>query len=843
MNKDNPIKAKLTVKFNRYCSHATFCRVLICCSILLFSIHEQQLGINWTYGQTAPEFRWSLVALNKDPSPGELWQKAEKGGVITPYEWDEYAQRLAADPQKKNLAILAKLATGIGWFREGLYFRAEQVLSSIPTAHPLQEIHLFFLAESLFHQGKYKQANTTFTRLAENSPGSLWSHRARFRDVDLLTLLGDNEGALENLLALIERYPEYPYATAAQLQAADLALKLGRYPLVYQLLSEIEPRSLQDVSAKRARLLLKALENSTTSIYFQKAEKKLKEVKLWRKWKNYEIALQKVRDLLGQLDKKNRVWPDAALEEVRILHKMEHFTKAVKQNEILEKSLPKGHWRRTNLWWKSESLFRLGKVKEAVQTLLKSRNNSRSAGTMARIGMLYFNGGLYEEAERAFKKAVERGEKGDPDLWMPRRLLGWLPFRLGRYEEAAKYFKRRCKSGRGSNHYGHYWWARSIQKLGREKEAVQIYLQLIRRAPYSFYAYLAEDRLTEVGYHPQTSWKREPQGQAPQIIPFPSPIESIAPFAQKYGDLLPLWEMIYGLAFIGETSWARVYLRSLTEENRAYYRSGGARRRKWAFAPRFYLDNRDDSNYGIWGETQAQRAPRSKSWAKGISALRPTVLREKLLTAYRALGEHYYARRAAYYDGRKLTYPEATGEGPEWQRRYPRSFKPLVESSAARYAIDPHLIWALMTVESSHNPWAISRVGARGLMQVMPHTGQLSADRMSWPYFGSPLLFEPEVAIEMAAWYFSELIEQFQGQFPLAMAAYNAGPHRVKIWLEFKKTLPLDELIEEIPYAQAREYAKKVTRHLALYRRIYLGHTGHLYDLRVNPYPRGNINF
>ena len=75
------------------------------------------------------------------------------------------------------------------------------------------------------------------------------------------------------------------------------------------------------------------------------------------------------------------------------------------------------------------------------------------------------------------------------------------------------------------------------------------------------------------------------------------------------------------------------------------------------------------------------------------------------------------------------------------------------------------------------------------------------------------------------------------------MAAYNAGPHRVKIWLEFKKNLPLDELIEEIPYAQAREYAKKVTRHLALYRRIYLGHTGHLFDLRVNPYPRGNINF
>ena len=223
--------------------------------------------------------------------------------------------------------------------------------------------------------------------------------------------------------------------------------------------------------------------------------------------------------------------------------------------------------------------------------------------------------------------------------------------------------------------------------------------------------------------------------------------------------------------------------------------------------------------------------------------MRPTPLRIALKDVYRALGDHYYARRIFYYKGDKLTYPEAKGEAAEWQRRYPRSFRHLVESSAARHSVDPHLIWALMTVESSHNPWAISRVGARGLMQVMPHTGQLTADRLSWSYFGPPLLFEPEVAIEMAAWYFRELSEQFQGQLPLAMAAYNAGPHRVKIWLENKPSIPLDELIEEIPYAQAREYAKKVTRHLGLYRRIYLGYTGHLFDLRVNPYPRGNINF
>ena len=142
----------------------------------------------------------------------------------------------------------------------------------------------------------------------------------------------------------------------------------------------------------------------------------------------------------------------------------------------------------------------------------------------------------------------------------------------------------------------------------------------------------------------------------------PEPIESVGELARVHGEKLPLWEMIYGLTLIGETSWARVYLRSLTEENRAYYRSSGARRRKWAFAPRFYLDNRDDSEYGIWGEQSADKAPRSKVWAQGIATDRPTVLRKKLLKVYRALGEHYYARRVSYYDGPKLTYPEVESE-------------------------------------------------------------------------------------------------------------------------------------------------------------------------------------
>jgi soluble lytic murein transglycosylase len=388
---------------------------------------------------------------------------------------------------------------------------------------------------------------------------------------------------------------------------------------------------------------------------------------------------------------------------------------------------------------------------------------------------------------------------------------------------------------------------RRLKRAPRDvEEALALFKRIIERAPTSYYAYVSAARLREAGEVVSVPWREHPQelqGHLPEVPPIPDPLTTLRPFAQSYGGDLSGWEAVYGLALIGERRWAAIWLRSLFEEHKAYHRASGARRARWAFAPKFYLDYRDDTEYGIWGEREPLKAPRERAWARALRAERPTQLFHKLEGAFRGLDDHYYGRRVSHYEGPKLSYPEAPGERAEWARRYPRSFRSEVEESAARYGVDPYLIWALMTVESSHNPWAISRVGARGLMQVMPHTGQLSADRLAWPYFGSPLLFEPEVAVEMAAWYFKELSDNFHGQLPLAMAAYNAGPHRVKVWLEFKGELPLDELIEEIPYAQAREYAKKVTRHLALYRRIYEGHTGHLLNLKLNPAVKGNINF
>ena len=106
-------------------------------------------------------------------------------------------------------------------------------------------------------------------------------------------------------------------------------------------------------------------------------------------------------------------------------------------------------------------------------------------------------------------------------------------------------------------------------------------------------------------------------------------------------------------------------------------------------------------------------------------------------------------------------------------------------------------------------------------MQVIPKTGRLVAKNLGERGFSEANLAEPEVAIRFGCWYLHELMKKFKGQEPLVFSAYNGGPHNVAYWVERKGELPLDEFIEEMRFTEAREYAKKVTRYVRLYRRIY----------------------
>ncbi len=156
---------------------------------------------------------------------------------------------------------------------------------------------------------------------------------------------------------------------------------------------------------------------------------------------------------------------------------------------------------------------------------------------------------------------------------------------------------------------------------------------------------------------------------------------------------------------------------------------------------------------------------------------------------------------------------------PARATQHPRPYAQAVEAAAARHGLDPNLLYAVMRVESVYNPRIVSYAGAIGLLQIMPRTGRLIAHNMGNDLFTVDDLLDPATNVEMAAWYLSSLIERFEGRLPLAIAAYNGGPHNVRRWIaDHGRAMPVDALCEEIPFEQTHRYVRRVLSHYAAYR-------------------------
>jgi soluble lytic murein transglycosylase len=157
--------------------------------------------------------------------------------------------------------------------------------------------------------------------------------------------------------------------------------------------------------------------------------------------------------------------------------------------------------------------------------------------------------------------------------------------------------------------------------------------------------------------------------------------------------------------------------------------------------------------------------------------------------------------------------------GPDFIDTLPRAYEWLAVPAANRYGLDPNVLLAVMRVESAYQKHIVSYAGAVGLMQIMPRTGQLIAHALGYDDFTPADLLDPRLNLEFAAWYLSSLIHRFDGRLPLAIAAYNGGPHNVRRWIqESADGTPVDVLLERIPFTQTHRYVRKVLVHYEAYR-------------------------
>jgi len=191
-------------------------------------------------------------------------------------------------------------------------------------------------------------------------------------------------------------------------------------------------------------------------------------------------------------------------------------------------------------------------------------------------------------------------------------------------------------------------------------------------------------------------------------------------------------------------------------------------------------------------------------WATALAGSAPAV---KVQAARLAASWGWYAQSIAML--------ASAGEWDDVRLRYPRPYTPQVSAAAELVGLPPDWILAVMRQESLFRSDAVSRANARGLMQLLPSTAHQIAQRWQ-PSLEGTTLFDPATAVTLGAAHLRELLDRFQGQLALALAAYNAGSQSLSRWLP---TAPMsaDIWIENIPYDETRGYVQHILEHIVAY--------------------------
>jgi soluble lytic murein transglycosylase len=155
-----------------------------------------------------------------------------------------------------------------------------------------------------------------------------------------------------------------------------------------------------------------------------------------------------------------------------------------------------------------------------------------------------------------------------------------------------------------------------------------------------------------------------------------------------------------------------------------------------------------------------------------------------------------------------------------WTTIYPLKHGDSLKAAALRENLDPALVAALVCQESTFDERAKSVVGARGLMQIMPYTGKPLARELGMRYTPK-MLHEPTTSLTFGTRYFRQMMERFNARPEAALAAYNAGPHRVDRWLAPNPQIRSDEFAESIPFTETRTYVMIILGARDQYRRLY----------------------
>lgn len=603
-------------------------------------------------------------------------------------------------------------------------------------------------AEAWMASGEFQKARRAYERALKTSDLRVTSVSAAKGLVGALERLGEHAQALKYLEALIDARGVSEKAVLEYRRAETLAA-LGRPKDAAEAAFRILVRRPEAEVAPRASTLLDELVARGVRRPVLSPELDLARTARLAKLGN-------PRDALLAIQKAAERHPTRALTlaqlEVDVLRRVDRDVQA---EQILRRLRREGRSPRPD-----EILFQLGRIALSRDDnalaeawfgeLLASHPESKDAEEAAFFSAwLPFREANFAEGAarmRAFASLRQDADRRPEALWF----AAFNAFLQRDFENAAIAMKQLEDEYRTSPLLpkARYWYARVEESKGGAAEARRALRREMQRAPLTYYGLLARARLQKEGEDAAFASAQVPvvSADATRII-------------AALGKQRPI----------------------LIDRALAYHEAG--------------LDDyaREDA---AAAQTFLRRVDKGK--------------RDVVLDLLNTIGAHREEFRYAlrFFPG---AASRAMARGARATRHaFPVAHKEVVHRASADFGVAPELVLAIMRTESQFDPNARSHVGASGLMQLLPVTAERIGSAEPSLQVAASRFRRADANIRLGAWYIRSLLDRYDGQVPLAIAAYNAGPVAVDGWLEDLAGLDLDVFVERIPYRETRGYVQRV---------------------------------
>lgn len=648
-------------------------------------------------------------------------------------------------------------------------------------------------AKRLLGQGKPAQA----LEALKGSKGDLLADREALLRGDALLALGSKKQAKQAYLRALEKAQIKSVSIGAarglvnvlgQLDERDLQLLyldallaergIPRRPsLVYQRAQVLDALGRRDEAASAYWRILLDFPKASVASHASRALERLKRKGVDIPATNARLELARIRNLVSS---------SAYRDAERAMEALANKVPALREEIELERA---HMYRRRRL---------KGEERRVLEGLLKGGLSGRTeAKVLARLGRLAMSRDEDDKAIAYFDRLREK-YPADRETVEAQYLAGWIPYNAGNYDEATRRMlefadehprsKRRTealwfagwsaylakKDGRARRSFeqlleehpesslaphARYWIGRIHHRNKALDRAKQEYREVLKLAPLSYYGFWSMERLAELGEETVLT-------PPPPVAP-PARIRRVV---EMLGSSRPI--LIDRAIALHAADMKNEALEELSASAR-YLRRGRDYRGRTMVADLLHR-----------------------------------------------LGAHNLAFRVAILiaqDGGDLVSGEPYA-WRAWRHAYPRAFETDVLSASKQHEVDDELILSIMRTESHFRPWVRSRVGARGLMQLMPNTAKRIGRIAKGGRSHAARYKNPRSNVWLGTWYLGNLLERYDANLGMAAGAYNAGPSAMDDWVKRFQGMPFDEFVERIPYRETRRYTRRVLETYMVYR-------------------------